>query len=66
MINIKINLNSVQSSTDINAIAQEISSLMEQITGHNANVNINVRDDHSTSPLGIYKTQEYQKLRGRI
>ena len=66
MINIKINLNNVSSNIDINIIAQEISAVIQQMTGKSPNININSRDDYSTSPLGLYKTKEYLKLQGNM
>ena len=50
MINIKINVNNMPSNINVHAIAQEISEAVEQFTGQNTNININVRDDNSISP----------------
>ena len=65
MINITINLNHAP-NIDLNNIAQEIGAIVTNLTGQHCNSNVNTRDDYSTSPVGIYKTQEYLKLRGKI
>lgn len=63
MINISINLNNVRSDIDLQKVAQDLSITISQLTGQNPNIAINMRDDLSTSPVGIHLTDEFQRLR---
>jgi len=66
MINIKVVLNNIPSNINVRAVTSDISEVIEKLTGQNVNVNLNMQDNNSTSPLGLYLTQDYMKLRNRI
>lgn len=63
MINININLSNVDPDRDIQSLAQELSQVIRQTTGQNTDVKINLRDNFSTSPLGIHSIDQIQKMR---
>lgn len=66
MIDIKIRLNNVSSDVNLNSLVQDLRSIITQVTGESPNVNVNVQDNNSTSPLGLHLTKDYLRLRNRI
>lgn len=66
MIEIKVNINNMSSHVDINSLTRELANAIESFSGGNVHTNINLRDDKSMSPLGIYTTKEYMKIRDKL
>lgn len=66
MIDIKINLNNVSNSVNINSLIQDLKTTLENLTNQTCNVNLNMNDNNSMSPLGIHLTKDYLNFRDRI
>ena len=63
MIDIRIKLNNIDQSVNVQDIANDISNLIRNSTNKNCNIQINMQDNNSMSPLGLYKTKEYMRLK---
>lgn len=66
MIDIKINLRNVQSGINVQNIANQISEVVKSLTNQRCNIHVNMRDNYSTSPLGIYLTEGYLNVSDKL
>jgi len=63
MIEVKVNLNSVGNGIDMNTVASEITSALQQFSDSPIDIKLNMKDDSSMSPIGLYSLNE--QLRSR-